>query len=115
MHPIHTRSNGLDFLDNPMFDHGVYIEIDKELNVTLKFKGENTYSHLKSLSFPELDTCPHFHMTNVSEWNPDTVDLRKIWQISKAGTTSRKVFKVNRDTVYTLTNNISTNVHDTFA
>ena len=34
----HIRSNGLDFLDNPMCNHEVYVEIEF-LNVPLKSKG----------------------------------------------------------------------------
>ena len=38
INPNHIRSNGLDFLDNPMCNHEVYVEIEF-LNVPLRFKG----------------------------------------------------------------------------
>ena len=54
-------------------------------------------------------------MADESEWNPDTVDLLNMRQIDKYGTIARKVFKVEKFAVYTLSIDISPNVHDKFS
>ena len=62
----------------------------------------------------KLDTCPHSHTTNTSSWDLYIVDISNMRQISKAGMTSRVVFKVRKATVYTLPSDISPNVQNAF-
>ena len=84
--PRRIRFNELALFDNNICDDELYIEMDEELNVPMKFKVTKCIFLSRVPIHAELDTCRHFDMTIYNEWNPDSVnirDLRKISQLSK--------------------------------
>ncbi len=98
-------TNGLDFADNPIMrdERGLQIEMDYGLFIPLECRVTKLQFTSRVPTREELDSCPHFEMTHVNEWNPEMVDLRNIRRIMTTNTSlkpiqSCQVFKVNRTT-----------------
>ena len=112
INPNQVRFHGIDLFDNPVCDEELFIELDYETAIPLKFKG--TKCVLKSWvpTRLELESCTHYDMKNDTEWNPQSVDLQSPHNIYEVKKESRAVYKVKRDMVHALPS--SNHIHDIF-
>ena len=86
------RHCGLDFFDNPMRDDELYMVIDDELHVPLRFKGMKCIFDSRVPMVQELSSCEQFNVTSNEEWNPESVDLSKAQKLSQTRVTLQSVY-----------------------
>ncbi len=105
INPSKVHFNGLDFFDDPVRDEELlYVGINDELVIPVKFKGTKCIFDSRVPTRQELESCPHFEMTSSREWIPNTVNLCDLRKLSQTTTIRRSIYKITKDThVSTLT------------
>ena len=78
-----VRFHGINFLDNPVRDEELYIEVDDEKSIPLQFKGTKCVFKSRVPTSCELKSCKHYDMTNAEKWIPQSIDLRSLQNISE--------------------------------
>ena len=83
INPNQVPFNRINFLDNPVRDEELYIEVDDEKAIPLQFKGTACVYKSRVPTRCELKSCPKYGMTNDTEWIPQYVGLRSLQNISE--------------------------------
>ena len=82
------------------------MEIYDGLHVPLRFKGTKRVFDSRAPTTCKLNECTQFEVTSSDKWDPELVNLTKIWKLLQIRTSSQSIYMVKRDQLDPLSSSI---------